>query len=77
MASNVYVKSVLWLTLSGGVGYGLMILTKPSEEKLSKIQSTTSRVHLIESEKKKALFLKRLQEASSDPTPVYLKKKEN
>lgn len=77
MASNVYVKSIIWLTSLGGLGYGLMVLTEPSEEKLSKIRATTASAHLTETEKKKILFLKRLQEAATDPSPIYIKKKEN
>lgn len=75
MASNVYVKSLIWLTTLGGVGYGLMRLTEPSEEKLKKIRATTASIHLTEDEKKKLLFMKKLQEAATG-TPVYLKKKD-
>lgn len=71
MASNPYVKSLFWLLSIGGLGYGLMIVTAPSEEKIAKIRATTAGVHLTEDEKKKVLFLKKLQEAA------YLKKPDN
>lgn len=73
--ANPYVKSLFWLVSCGGVGYGLMLLTAPSEEKLAKIRATTSAVYINEDERKKALFLKRMQEAASDPEPIYLKNK--
>lgn len=63
MASNPYVKSIIWLATFGGIGYGLMELTKPSEAKLAKIRATTGSVHLTEEEKKKIVFLKKLQQS--------------
>ncbi|XP_037817227.1 uncharacterized protein LOC119607408 [Lucilia sericata] len=77
MASNPYVKSLFWLISIGGLGYGLMRLTAPSEEKIAKIRATTAGIHLTEDEKKKVLFLKKLQEAAYQKDPVYLKKPEN
>ena len=77
MALNPYVKSLFWLLSIGGIGYGLMILTEPSEEKLAKIRSTTAGVHLSEDEKKKVLFLKKLKEAATTKEPIYLKKPDN
>lgn len=77
MASNIYVKSLIWLTTLGGIGYGLLRLTEPSEEKLNKIRATTSAIHLTEDEKKKLLFMKKLQEAATAKTPIYLKKKDD
>ncbi|XP_075154122.1 uncharacterized protein LOC142227441 [Haematobia irritans] len=76
MASNPYVKSLIWLVAFGGIGYGLLRLTEPSEEKIAKIRSTTARVHLSEDEQKKIQFLQKLQSSVSDTTPIYLKKKE-
>ncbi|XP_013109564.1 uncharacterized protein LOC106088539 [Stomoxys calcitrans] len=77
MASNPYVKSLIWLVSFGGIGYGLLRLTEPSDEKIAKIRATTAGVHLSEEEKKKLLFLKKLQSAVTDKTPVYLKKSED
>lgn len=54
-----------------------MIVTAPSEEKIAKIRATTAGVHLTEDEKKKVLFLKKLQEAAHLKEPVYLKKPDN
>lgn len=77
MALNPYVKSLFWLLSIGGIGYGLMILTEPSEEKIAKIRSTAAGVHLSEDEKKKVLFLRKLQEAATSKEPIYLKKPDN
>uniref|UniRef100_A0A182PA80 Uncharacterized protein n=1 Tax=Anopheles epiroticus TaxID=199890 RepID=A0A182PA80_9DIPT len=67
----VWVKSVVYLAIFGGVGYGLLELTKPSEEKLNQFRYSS-----VESEErsKKALFMKKLQQASHEE-PIYLKKK--
>ncbi|XP_005177581.1 uncharacterized protein LOC101897786 [Musca domestica] len=77
MASNPYVKSLIWLVAFGGIGYGLLRLTEPSEEKLAKIRSTTAGVYLSEDEQKKIQFLKKLQSAAAENAPVYSKKKED
>lgn len=77
MASNPYVKSLIWLLSIGGLGYGLMILTAPSEEKIAKTRATTAGIHLTEDEKNKVLFLRKLQEAANQKDPVYLKKPDN
>ncbi|XP_034472374.1 uncharacterized protein LOC117780083 [Drosophila innubila] len=71
MASNPYVKSLLWLVGFGGIGYGLMLLTEPNADKIERIKASVSPTHLTEDEKKKALFMKKLQEAASTSTPIY------
>lgn len=73
MASLVYIKSILWLAAFGGLGYGLLKLTEPSEEKIAKIKSKYTSTTLNEDEKRKLQFLQKLKESSTD-TPVYLKK---
>ncbi|XP_050078891.1 uncharacterized protein LOC126565726 [Anopheles maculipalpis] len=67
----VWVKSVVYLAVFGGLGYGLLELTKPSEEKINQL-----RYSAVDSEEKskKALFMKKLQQASYEE-PIYLKKK--
>ncbi|XP_065355551.1 uncharacterized protein LOC135949996 [Calliphora vicina] len=77
MASNPYVKSLFWLLSIGGLGYGLMVLTAPSEEKLAKIRATTGGIHITQDEKNKVLFLKKLQEAANQKDPIYSKKPDN
>ncbi|XP_061390821.1 uncharacterized protein LOC133326154 [Musca vetustissima] len=77
MASNPYVKSLIWLVAFGGIGYGLLRLTEPSEEKLAKIRSTTAGVHLSEDEQKKILFLRKLQSAATENAQVYLKNRDD
>lgn len=68
MASNPYVKSVVLLLGSGGIGYGLMLLTEPSAEKLERIKASGS---LNADQQKKALFMQKLKEAATDSTPIY------
>ena len=76
MASNAYIKSLLWLVSLGGIGYGLLLFTEPSQEKLEKIKASASRPHSIEDEKKKLLFTKLLKEPATE-VPIYIKKKDN
>lgn len=66
----VYLKSLTYLGVFGTVGYVLMKISEPSEEKKRKIAGYES---LSESKNQKALFLKKIQEATTD-TPIYLKK---
>lgn len=75
MASNPYIKSLIWLISFGGIGYGLLRLTEPSEEKLAKIRATTAGVNLSEDEKKKLLFLQKLQVVTKENNTNYLLKK--
>lgn len=75
MASNPYIKSLIWLISFGGIGYGLLRLTEPSEEKLAKIRATTAGVNLSEDEKKKLLFLQKLQAVTKENNTNYLLKK--
>lgn len=73
MAAAV-VKSCVYLGAFGFVGYVLMKVTEPSDEKKKLISSTGYRdPSSDESKTQKALFLKKLQEATTD-TPIYLKK---
>ncbi|XP_068151899.1 uncharacterized protein [Drosophila tropicalis] len=71
MISNPYVKSLLWLVSFGGLGYGLMQLTEPNAEKIERIKASTSRAALNADEHKKALFMKKIQEAALNSAPVY------
>ncbi|XP_049282932.1 uncharacterized protein LOC125763622 [Anopheles funestus] len=67
----VWIKSAVYLAVFGGIGYGLLELTKPSEDKLKQLRYSS----LDSDEKnKKALFMKKLQQASYEE-PIYLKKK--
>ncbi|XP_023170720.1 uncharacterized protein LOC111599331 [Drosophila hydei] len=68
MASNPYVKSVLLLLGFGGIGYGLMLLTEPSAEKLERIKASGS---ANMDQQKKALFMQKLKEAATTSTPIY------
>lgn len=63
MAGNIYVRSLMWLVCSGGLGYALLLITRPSEEKLARIRATTSRPENYENEKRYKLFSQKLQEA--------------
>lgn len=64
MASK-YVKSLLLLLGFGGAGYILLELSKPSEEKLQKIRAFGGSSSLSEEEKRKILFLKKLQASAN------------
>lgn len=70
---NVYIKSAAYLAVFGGIGYVLLEVTKPSKETLEEIkrkQGVTA-----EDTSKKALFMKKLKEASESSEPIYLKKR--
>jgi len=70
----VYIKSVLYLGAFGTLGYVCMILTEPSKEKKQIIAQTGYLdPSSNEAKTKKALFLEKLKEATTD-TPIYLKK---
>ncbi|XP_017047631.1 uncharacterized protein LOC108092520 [Drosophila ficusphila] len=71
MLSNPYFKSVLWLIGFGGMGYGLLVLTEPSAEKIERIKASGSGSKLNADDQRKALFMKKLQEAATTSTPVY------
>ncbi|KAH8409594.1 hypothetical protein KR222_010017 [Zaprionus bogoriensis] len=71
MASNPYVKSLLWLIGFGGAGYGLLLLTEPNAEKIERIKASARPVHPDVSSQQKALFMKKLQEAATTSTPIY------
>ncbi|XP_053677234.1 uncharacterized protein LOC128727355 [Anopheles nili] len=68
----VWVKSVVYLAFFSGLGYGLLELTKPSDEKLNQFRNPN--IVDTEEKSKKALFMKKLQQASYEE-PIYLKKK--
>lgn len=73
MAAAV-VKSCVYLGVFGSLGYVLMRISEPSEEKRKQIAKTGYKdPSSDESLTKKEQFLKKLQEASTD-TPIYLKK---
>lgn len=74
---SVYIKSVVYLVAFGGAGYVLSEITKPSKEKIDLLKrqhqhpgTTTSEAY-----NQKALFMKKLKEASESSEPIYLKKK--
>ncbi|XP_052852960.1 uncharacterized protein LOC128262630 [Drosophila gunungcola] len=72
MLSNPYFKSVLWLIGFGGMGYGLMLLTEPNADKIERIKASgASSKALSADDQRKALFMKKLQEAATTSTPVY------
>lgn len=69
---NKYIKSVVYLTVFGGIGYVLLEVTKPSKEKVAELKR--QRDSTEDSKNRKALFMKKLQEASESKEPIYLKK---
>jgi hypothetical protein len=70
----VYFKSVVYLGVFGSIGYVLMQVAEPSEEKKKKIRETGFYdPSSNERKSQKALFLEKLKEATTD-TPIYLKK---
>lgn len=71
---NVYIKSVVYLAVFGGAGYVLSEITKPSKEKLELLKRQ-NQTGSVEDKSKKALFMKKLKEASESSEPIYLKKK--
>lgn len=69
-----FIRSSLYLAVFGTLGYVLMKVVEPSEEKKHKIARTGYLdPSSNEAKTKKALFLKKLEEATTD-TPIYLKK---
>lgn len=69
-----YLRSAGWLIGCGGIGYVLLEMTKPSEEKLRAIRNVTHPQVLRERDQKKALFMQKLSEAAgAGAKPVYLK----
>lgn len=67
-------KSVLYLGAFSALGYVLMLVAEPSEEKKQKISQTGySDPSSNEKKTQKELFLEKLKEATTD-TPIYLKK---
>lgn len=73
MAAHLTIKSAIYLAVAGTLGYILMKVTEPSEEKRKKFQDIE---YGTEAQKKKALFLKKIQEATHEQ-PVYLKKSDS
>lgn len=67
----VYFKSVVYLGVFGSLGYALMKISEPSEEKKRRIAQTGYKDP--EATSQKALFLEKLKQATTD-TPIYLKK---
>lgn len=74
MSLYLYVKSFLWLAGFGGLGYGLMRLTEPSQEKIEKIRNIGSPPQTAEQRRQKELLIAKLKEAATS-TPIYLRKK--
>lgn len=74
---SLIIKSIVYLAAFGGAGYVLMQLTEPSAEKKKLIAQSGYRDPAVNEERrKKALFLQKLQEATSDK-PVYLKSQQS
>lgn len=71
---NVYIKSLVYLAAFGGAGYVLSEVTTPSKEKLELLKRQ-NHGEAAEDTSKKALFMKKLKEASESSEPIYLKKK--
>lgn len=70
----VLVKSLAYLGAFGSLGYVLMFIAEPSEEKKRIIAGTGYRdPSSNEVKSQKALFLEKIKEATTD-TPIYLKK---
>lgn len=73
MAAVIF-KSCVYLGVFGSLGYVLMKVSEPSEEKRKAIAKTGYRdPSSDEIKSQKAQFLQKLKEASTD-TPIYLKK---
>lgn len=73
MAANA-IKSCVYLGIFGSLGYVLMKISEPSEEKKQAIAKTGYKdPSTNEAKTKKALFLEKIKEATTD-TPIYLKK---
>uniref|UniRef100_A0A1B0CQZ4 Uncharacterized protein n=2 Tax=Lutzomyia longipalpis TaxID=7200 RepID=A0A1B0CQZ4_LUTLO len=68
----VYVKSTLWLIGCSALGYALLKVTEPKQDKLRQIGERTTVDSLAEDKRKTALALKKLREAVDDK-PIYLK----
>ncbi|XP_037958205.1 uncharacterized protein LOC119687790 [Teleopsis dalmanni] len=74
MAGSPYVKSLFWLAAFGGIGYGLLIATTPSGEKLERIKSSSSQSFPTVENKNKQLFMDQLKKSANvtdeieDPT---------
>lgn len=66
MASK-YLKSLYLLVGFGVAGYILLEISKPSEEKLNKIRAIGGTTSLTEEERRKILFLKKLQASANTP----------
>lgn len=74
MAAGRIIKSCVYLGLFGTLGYVLMKISEPSEEKKRAIAKTGYKdPSSNESKLQKALFLEKLKEATTN-TPIYLKK---
>jgi Ubiquinol-cytochrome-c reductase complex assembly factor 3 len=66
----LYFKSA-YLSVFGGLGYVLMKVSEPSEEKKRRISQSSYKDP--EEKSQKALFLKKLQQATTEE-PIYLRK---
>lgn len=70
---NVFVKSAIYLTGFGALGWVLLEVTTPSQEKLDELKKQQG-VALEENSSQKALFLKTLKEASEGKVDLLKKK---
>lgn len=68
--SSPILRSFVYLSACGGIGYALMLLVAPSDEKKRAIAASGGNSDL---KSKKALFMQKLKEAQTD-TPIYLKR---
>ncbi|XP_055539150.1 uncharacterized protein LOC129726462 [Wyeomyia smithii] len=76
---NAIVKSAVYLTAIGGIGYVLLEVTKPSKARLDELKRQHQRgsAEAAEAQSKKALFMQKIKEAAESKEPIYLKKKED
>lgn len=74
---NAILKSAVYLTVFGGLGYVLLEVSKPNKAKLDELKRKHQRssAEVAEAHSKKALFMQKLKEASESDAPIYLKKK--
>lgn len=73
--ASLYIKSLAYIGIFGGIGYLLMKFTEPSEEKRRAILGSKSVETESEVRNRTELFLKKLKEPSSSDTPIILQNK--
>lgn len=73
---QAYLKSVFYLVAFTGVGYVLMQVAEPNEEKLRKIRETGSTPQDLTYEQKKTKLMLDTIKGSVHDKPIYLKSPE-